>query len=198
MTDENENVGEVPELDELAMLKKRADMMSINYHPSIGLDKLKEKINAALASEGASDVIEEVPTLVVAGEPKKETQGQKAVRLRKECNRLVRIRVTCMNPNKGEWPGELFTVSNSLIGTLKKFVPFNSENGWHVPEMIVKMMEERRYSVYYTVVINGHKIRKSKMSKEFSIEYLDPLTYEQLKDLAHQQALAGSIDRPEA
>ena len=46
---ENE-VQEIDEMeDELTLLKERADMMGVKYHPSIGLEKLKEKVNEKLA-----------------------------------------------------------------------------------------------------------------------------------------------------
>ena len=32
------------ESDELTLLKERADLMGIKYHPSIGVDKLREKV----------------------------------------------------------------------------------------------------------------------------------------------------------
>ena len=36
------------ESDELTLLKERADLMGIKYHPSIGVDKLREKVNSVL------------------------------------------------------------------------------------------------------------------------------------------------------
>ena len=34
--------------DELSALKTRADAMGISYHPSIGLEKLRAKVNGAI------------------------------------------------------------------------------------------------------------------------------------------------------
>ena len=34
--------------DELTLLKERATLMGIQYHPSIGVDKLREKVTSAL------------------------------------------------------------------------------------------------------------------------------------------------------
>ena len=39
---------ETPKVNELTLLKERADMMGIPYHPSIGLEKLKEKVDTVL------------------------------------------------------------------------------------------------------------------------------------------------------
>lgn len=175
--------------DELAVLKTRADKMGITYHPSIGLDKLREKVNGALVDQ-APDTTK--PAENTAG---KETDGQRRARLIKEASALVRIRVTCMNPNKKEWEGDLFTVSNSVVGTFKKYVPFNAEDGWHVPNIIYKQIKARKCQVFSTVRDNnGNKMRKGKLINEFSIEVLDPLTPEELEDLARKQAMANSID----
>ena len=40
-----EDVIEAP--DELTALKGRADLLGIKYHPSISLEKLRDKVNAA-------------------------------------------------------------------------------------------------------------------------------------------------------
>jgi len=166
--------------DELALLKERADMMGIKYHPSIGLDKLKEKVNEIL-------VIEESPV--------EETPGQKRTRLIQEATKLVRIRVTCMDPNKKGWPGEIFTVSNDVIGTVKKYVPFNAESGWHVPNIILKHMKRKKRQEFRTVKTrNGMQIKEGYLVPAFAIEELSPLTEEELKELARKQAMNHSID----
>ena len=41
---------------------------------------------------------------------------------------------------------------------------------------------------------NGEKTRKGKLIKEFNIEILPPLTEQELKDLAKEQAARHSID----
>ena len=41
-----------------------------------------------------------------------------------------------MNPTKKEWEGEIITVSNALVAvTVKKYIPFAAEDGWHVPQI---------------------------------------------------------------
>ena len=49
---QNEDVLEMP--DELTSLKQRADLLGLSYHPSIGLEKLRDKVNAALSSQEES------------------------------------------------------------------------------------------------------------------------------------------------
>ena len=80
---------DLPMVDELTTLKARADLLGISYHPSIGVEKLREKINAAVEPKA-----DEVP----AASTESETPGQKRARLQREAAELVRVRVSCMNP----------------------------------------------------------------------------------------------------
>lgn len=180
MTDENVTQ------DELSVLKERADKMGLKYHPSTGVDKLRAKINAALEDTQ----VEEEPVAT----PVKETEGKRRSRLRKEASALVRVRVTCMNPNKREWQGEIFTVSNSLVGTFRKYVPFNAEDGYHLPNIILDQLKGRKCQVFKTVNgPRGEKMRKGSLIPEFSIDVLPPLTPTELADLAKRQAMAGGL-----
>lgn len=176
--------------DELSTLKARADLLGIQYHPSIGLEKLKEKLAAAMA-----DKPQEPAKAVVSADPAKESEAQMLQRMREEQLVLIRIRVACMNPMKSEWQGELFTVGNSLVGTITKFVPFNAEDGWHVPKILLDMMMERQCQIFVTgKTKNGISTKVSKLIKEFAIEILPPLTQEELRDLAQRQAMAQTAD----
>lgn len=206
--------------DELTSLKARADLMGMKYHPSISVEKLREKIAMAIQSDTKPDTqidpeqhtntpaeTEEVkPALVASGQIKavadestgdvtymlNETDGQRRQRLRRAASEQIRIRVTCMNPNKKDWPGEIFTVGNTAVGTLKKFVPFNAEDGWYVPRMILQVMQERQCQIFINGKSkNGIKIRESKLIKEFAIEILPNLTEVELKELARRQAMAN-------
>lgn len=177
---------DLPVVDELTTLKARADLLGISYHPSIGLDKLKTKIQDAMSGE--APVPE--PTKVVKEE--KETEGQLKARKRKEANALIRIRVSCMNPVKKEWEGEIITTGNGAVGTIRKYVPFNADEGYHVPHMIYQQLLQRQCQVFYTKKDSkGNKSRVGKLIKEFSIEVLPPLTERELKDLAQRQAMAN-------
>jgi hypothetical protein len=173
-----------PIADELDLLKKRADTMGIKYHPSIGIDSLKAKI---------AEVISE-PEKEQTPEPKEETTAQIRARKRKAAMRLRRIRVTCMNPMKRGWPGELFTISNSVVGTIKRYVPFDTSDGWHVEDFLLKMIKDRKYAHYYEVKENGKKVKRMRLVPEFGIEELPALTQKELNELAKRQAATGAID----
>ena len=193
MTDQDNDTPIASELDEL---KARADLMGVPYHPSIGLEKLREKVNAAVNSKPAGDdPVQDAAPTAVAAVATGETENQRRLRRKREASELVRIRLTCMNPNKREWEGEIFSAGNSLVGTFTKYVPFNAEDGWHVPHIILEMIRARHCQIFYTEKSrNGVNVRKGKLIKEFNIEILPPLTPAELHDLAQRQAMAKSID----
>lgn len=181
---------ELPKVDEITTLKARADMLGISYHPSIGVEKLREKINAKLNDQPDPDSL--VSSKAVETAKGEETDGQRRKRLKDEANELVRINVTCMNPAKKEWQGEIFTAGNSLVGTFKKFVPFNTTDGWHVPRILYEMIKARECQIFYTEKAkNGIAIRRGKLIKEFAIDVLPPLTKDELSELARRQAMAA-------
>jgi hypothetical protein len=183
----------VPAQDELTVLKQRAASLGIKHHPTIGLVKLREKVNAAMSD---APVVEEELALKTESTPLVETKIQMHTRLRREATALVRVVVNCMNPQKKEWEGEIFTVGNSAVGSIKKYVPFNNDEGWHVPRMILSMMEERKCQIFVNSTNHkGQKIKTAKLINEFAIQELAPLTGAELKDLATKQALNHSIDR---
>lgn len=177
---------DLPVPDEMTALKARADLLGLNYHPSIGLEKLKEKLAAAMSdSPEKPEPVEEVY----------ETEGAMRMRLRKQANEQIRIRVTCMNPAKKEWEGEMFTSGNSIIGTYTKFVPFNIDEGWHVPRIIYNQIVDRKCQIFYSEKdVRNNTIRKGKLIKEFAVEVLPNLTVEELHELAQRQAMSNSID----
>lgn len=178
---------------ELDLLKERAKLLKISFHPSIGLDTLKAKVNERLADD-APEVKAEVETIPHVHKPLPETAAARKIRKRKEASKLVRIRVTNMDSAKSKHPGEIFTVSNSTVGTFKKYVPFGVDEGFHVPQIILNVMQERMFTQHYTVKgPDGQSINKNRRVREFNIEILDPLTPQELKDLAQRQAMANNI-----
>jgi hypothetical protein len=111
------------------------------------------------------------------------------VRKQKEASELVRIQVTCMNPNKAEYDGEVFTAGNKVVGTFRKFVKFGVD--YHVPRIIYNVLRDRKCQVFVTERDDrGRQLRRGKLINEFNIAVLEPLTKEELRDLAQRQAMA--------
>ena len=191
MSDEQLNLDTEQELDEAAQLaaaelenlKVRAEKLGVKFHPSISADKLREKIKAAQA-DGKGEVAPKA-------EDTAENPELKKLRLKREALKLVRVRITCMNPAKKEWEGEIITVANNAVGTVKRYVPFNNEDGWHVEHILLEQLRERQCQIFVTEKDSrGNKVRKGKLIREFAIEVLDPLTEEELAELAQRQAMA--------
>ena len=191
LNQDNQELDEAAQLAaaELENLKVRAEKLGVKFHPSISAEKLREKIKAAQAEgEGSVGEQPEVQTVTATVE---ESPAAKKLRLKREGLKLVRVRITCMNPTKKEWEGEIFTVSNNAVGTVKRYVPYNAEEGWHVEQILLNQLRERQCQIFVTEKDSrGNKIRKGKLIREFAIEVLDPLTEEELHDLAQRQAMA--------
>ena len=190
-------------VNELETLKARADMMGIKYHPATGVDKLRLKIQAKLDGKKVEEELEEFSEVTI---PKNTSKPEQALteaefkilnskETRRKAGSLIRCRVTCMNPNKKGWEGEIISVGSAKLGTFKKYIPFNAEDGWHIPYIIVEAMKERKCSFFnVTTDAKGNKVAKAKQINEFSIEELPSLTKEELKELARRQSMMRGED----
>ena len=109
--------------------------------------------------------------------------------------KLVRVIVTPNDPNMVNYPGLIFTVGMSGINNgqmIKKFVPFNNEEGWHVPTIILRQIEHAEMQKFKTVTRpNGEKVLEPYLTKKFNVRELSPLTKEELEQLAARQGAAG-------
>lgn len=181
-------------MDELSLLKQRANMLGLTYSNNIGIAALKAKIDAKLAGDEeqassgtGSNALEDAAVA-------KMTFRQRMIR---EQTRLVRVRIQNMDPKKKDLPGEIITVANRVIGTIRKFVPFGeaTENGYHIPYCIYQMLEARRFlNVRTRKGKHGTPVVETTWAREFAIEILDPLTKEELAELAKAQIAAGSTN----
>jgi len=178
---------------ELEVLKETATKLGITFSGNIGVGALSAKIDA-FNKEEVKEPTELVIPKVAYKAP--ESKAAAAQRQRKEANKLVRIVATCMNPNKKSMTGEFYSVSNAVIGTIKKYIHFDAEDGWHVPAIIVDHLRERRCQIFVpSVTTTGKKIMKGKSIKEFNVVVLPPLTETERQELAERQAMSGTIDK---
>lgn len=174
-----------PRDEELESLKAIADRLGIQYSNRVGIETLKARIAEvreaeALKEESAVD------------------QAKLRAKIRNEELKLIRIRLNLMNPHKKGWRGEIFTIANPIIGTVKKFVPFDPEyytNGYHVPNCIYKMLKERKFTSITTKGQGTMAETTVQDIPEFAIEILPPLTKEELAELAAAQLAGNRIDQ---
>ena len=81
---------------------------------------------------------------------KGESDVARRSRLKKKASRLIRVRIHCNDPAKKDWPGEYITVGNNAVGTYRKYVPYNQDEPFHLPEIIVNALREKRVQVFAT------------------------------------------------
>ena len=120
--------------------------------------------------------------------------GHAKLKARREATKLKRVIVTCKDPAKQNWEGEIFTVSNDVVGDIKKYVPYNLEEGYHVPQMILNMLKDRKCTIFMNKKgRDGKYVQTAKTINAHNIEYLPDLTQDELDELASEQAARGSI-----
>ena len=109
--------------------------------------------------------------------------------------KLVRVVVTPNDPTMVNYPGLIFSVGASGINNgrmIKKFVPFSNEEGWHVPTIILNQIMNAEMQKFRTVTrANGEKVLEPFLTKKFNVRILDPLTPEELKQVAAANKVAG-------
>ena len=201
---DTETTSEDIQVDELALLKQRADTLGITYSPRIGIDALKDKIERALSDEGKEDgaAEEDASDAAKVDGVRPMSKAEREAKLRKEIHdeemKLVRVRIVNLNPAKKDLRGEFLAVANKYLGIVKKYIPYDaaSEAGYHVENVLLKQLKERKFNQVKTWrdKRTGKMVIDQKEVPEFAIEILPPLTEEELRDLANVQAAAGAID----
>lgn len=200
---------------ELDMLKARAKMMNIAFGPNIGVEALRKRIadvlaaddkeNAAAASTDADETSPDpvqsspavTPDMVVATKPpeKPKVRTLREIQMEEQMA-LVRLRITNLDPKKAQLPGEIITFANEIIGTVSKYIPFGekTDDGWHVPVCIYNILKDRKFlSIRMKKGQHGIEYPETRYVSEFALQELDPLTPEELAQLAATQAAAGLI-----
>lgn len=207
----SEDSGKPTELD---MLKNRARLMGIAFSNNIGADVLRARIKAKL--DGEPDQPEQQqeednhkkeldpeieqkdrePFSATETKPKPKAKSLRQMMFEREM-KLVRLRITNLDPRKKDLPGEIFTFANEILGSVKKYIPYGeaTENGYHVPHCIYKQLRDREFvNIRTRKGKNGTPIVETGMAREFALEVLPPLTPKELTQLAAAQAAKGGLD----
>jgi hypothetical protein len=208
MTNPNANPLEqdddLPSKSELEVLKEMATMMGINFSNNIGVESLKQRIEEKRASLNAqSNTEDQTDTTQVnpLAHADPSVVSEKPLSLRQymmqEQTRLVRLRITNMDPKKADLQGEILTVANEYLGTIRKFVPFGeaTDNGYHVPYCLYELLKNREFLQIKTFKKPGGRIEtKTQYVREFALEILPDLTEKELAQLKTTQAARGDVD----
>lgn len=190
---------------EIEMLKQKATLMGITYSNNIGVESLKAKIkekedalNAPAPSlDKPADVGGVAPANPIADPAHKGKTPTLRAYLLAEQTKLVRLRITNMDPKKADLPGEILTVANEYIGTISKYVPFGeqTENGYHVPYCLYEMLKSRQFLQIKVIKRPGGRLEtKTQWVREFALEVLPDLTKAEIARLAATQAARGDVD----
>lgn len=191
--------------EKLSTIRAEADKLGVKYHHRAGVDKIQGLINqhlilqlpqkttpAPVTNSTPVPVQPKVPTIPVIPMTHKAFRARTASRTRMNASKLVRCRITNMNPLKKDWPGEIISVGSAKLGTFKKFVPFHSGEPYHLPQIIFDVLKDKKCSSFYNEENRlGHIARKSRLINEYALEVLPPLTPDELQELARTQAAAA-------
>lgn len=186
---------------ELDLLKDRARTLGVEFSGNIGVETLKKRIELKLSGEapGSDEDEDEVAEEAPAEKPRAKTKAEQEMELRenlrKEKMALVRCRIYNLNPGKRDLQGEIITVRNRYLGTVRKFIPFGeaTDNGYHIPKIIYDDLKARQFQQIGTKQKNGQIEVTKRMVPEYSIEVLPSLSKEQLEELALKQAAAERL-----
>lgn len=168
---------------------------------------------AALASVIAEQEGEEEPEVVqsrpkpketlaelLEGDPAKEPDVRKRRRMVKaQALRLIRVQIQNLDPADAQVPGAFVTCYSKYTGKVAHYVPFGEENehGWHLPKIIVDDLKTRTYNIRKEIKKAGQaagvKQYKNVAVRKFAITELEPLTKQQIADLAREQTAKGSV-----
>ena len=190
----NDSVDEL-QVDEMTILKQRATMMGIKFSNTIGLEALRKKV--ADAQEGITEQEQPEVNPLATTSTVQEDKLSMAQRIRLENTRLVRVRIQNLDPKKKDLPGEILTVANDYMGTVRKYVPYGeaTDNGYHIPYCLYKLLKNRKFlHVSVKKGRNGKERVEQQWVREFAIEILPQLTEEELKQLGQAQLAAGSLN----
>ena len=189
-------------VDELTFLKERAKVMGIPFSNNISLETLRKRVADKMEGKDEAPEVNALtgdPEIAQAMVAKPLNQQANAIALRKlvyaKQMRQVRVRITNMDPKKKDLPGEIWTVANEYLGTVRKFVPYGeqTDDGYHIPYCLYRLLDSKRFLHIRDVKDRTTGIvRQDKVwAKEFSLDVLPTLTQAELDRLAAAQAAAG-------
>ena len=161
--------------------KKIEDTEEMTVHEYI--KAWKESSNVKVDTTSTTE--EPVVTCTFASLAKKQTH-QLEHTTTKRALKLVRVMISTNNPNKHNLKGEIITVQNAVMPSVKKFVPFNVPT--HIPEMMFNVFKEKQMQVFYEVKLpNGRTKKKARLVPEYNIQVLPPLTAKELDAIKQKQ-----------
>ena len=179
---------EAKEPSKRELLEERAKKLGIGFNAKTSDEILSMKIEQTLKgeSEETKEETAKEEQAINFGSMKTRKQAYE------EAMKLVRV-IVSPRDSSIDLQGEIFTVANSLVGTITKYVPYNNENGWHIPNILYQTLKEKQEQVFVTRKVNGQDTKSGKLVPAFSITVLPPLTKEELLKLEQSQRARQSV-----
>ena len=175
---------DAPVIDELSMLKQRADLMGIKYAPNISLETLKERVNKAMVDAEYPKNQSSAEYTNVSDDPYAEERAQQSA--------LVRVIVVCHDPSKNHLESELLAIENNLVRD-KRVVFFGKE--WHITRALLESLRDRKYQAFRKLKTAQGEVHKPYLVPAYSIQELAPLTDAELAQIARKQLADGLGDQ---
>lgn len=136
------------------------------------------------------EVIIKMTNAEIAQYPKHLRARMLRVQQRHQHMSMVRCQIFNNNPAKNELKGEIISVTNKYVGTVRKFIPFGeqTEGGYHIPKILFDVLKHKRYQRVKSIKNPDGTERVEKiLAPEFTLHVLPPLTKDELAKLAASQ-----------
>ena len=163
----------------------------IKMHHKTNAIKLRKTLQDNVDKNDAEVPVEVKPSPVKPAKVKKKP----GMTLEEKCLHLKRIIVTPNDPELSGHSGLVFTVMVSAVNNgkaIKKYVPFNNEEGWHVPNVIVNQITNAEMQKFKSVKApNGDTVLQPYQAKKYNVQVLPDLTQKEIDKLAASQAARG-------
>jgi len=164
---------------------------NIKMHHKTNAIKLRKALQDDVDKNDAEVPVEVKPLPIKAAKAKKKPE----MTLEEKCLHLKRIIVTPNDPELSGHAGLVFTVLISGVNNgkaIKKYVPFNNEEGWHVPNVIVNQIANADMQKFKSVKApNGDTVLQPYQAKKFNVQVLPDLTQKEIDKLAASQSARG-------
>lgn len=158
---------------------------------SAGFDEDEIQVNIPVPKKPKMNLMKIDPTTI-------EDVGLRRQAIRAQALRLVRVKITNLDPNDAPINGAIISLQNKYTGKVAKYIPFGDEsaNGYHIPWMMYEHLKQWKFPLRKEQKGGrfGVKTYKTTMAPKFAVEVLPALTMDELRDLANHQRAAQSID----
>lgn len=164
-----------------AELIKQGEELGLSIHPNTSLANMIQMVNMGLifSHHKAPDA------------PIKSVVIKDKVAARRQAEKLVRVKVSNLDPTKKAYSAQAFGFSNSVVGTIRKVVPFDVDEGFHIPEVLLDVIRNVKHRVtkYRTKIHGGSEVQipYSVEVSSYGIEILPALSADELEVIKQRQ-----------